>query len=111
MHDARQGRLFFAVHEGMLLALIYSFTSDEKYWYAYGASRAEKRNLMPSYLLQWEVMRWVKQHGLWYYEMVSVPNPENLNENDSLWGVYRFKVGFGGEISDFLDASICPSKG
>ena len=110
MHDAGNGRLFFATHEGMPLAGIYSFTFGEKYWYTYGASRDEKRNLMPTYLLQWEVMRWAKRNGLRYYDMVGVPNPENLNEGDSLWGVYKFKVGFGGEIADSLGCLDLPIR-
>lgn len=110
MYDAGQGNLFFAMHEGTPLAAIYAFTFGEKCWYTYGASNNEKRNLMPTYLLQWEVMRWAKRHGVTYYDMVGVPNPENLNENDSLWGVYRFKVGFGGEILDTLGCLDLPIK-
>jgi lipid II:glycine glycyltransferase (peptidoglycan interpeptide bridge formation enzyme) len=66
---------------------------------------------MPTYLLQWEVMRWARERGKRYYDMVAVPRPENLHEEDPLWGVYRFKVVFGGEIADFLVASIYPSNG
>ena len=100
MHDAGQGRLFFAEHEGTPLAGMYIFTFGEKYWYMYGASSDEKRNLKPNYLLQWEVMRWARRHGLTHYDMVGVPKSEELNEGSSLWNVYKFKEGFGGEISD-----------
>lgn len=110
MHDAGRGRLFFAVHEGAPLAGIYVYTFGKKYWYIHGGSSNEKRNLMPNYLLQWEVMRWARQQGLVYYDMVGVPRPENLNENDSLWGVYRFKAGFGGEVADFLGCLDLPVK-
>jgi peptidoglycan pentaglycine glycine transferase (the first glycine) len=110
MQDAGCGHLFFAVHEGRPLAGIYVYTFGKKYWYIHGGSSNEKRNLMPNYLLQWEVMRWARRRGLTYYDMVGVPRPENLNENDSLWGVYRFKAGFGGEISDFLGCLDLPVK-
>ena len=110
MHDVGQGHLFFAIHEGAPLAGIYASAFGKKYWYSYGVSTNEKRSLMPTYLLQWEVMRWAKRHGLRYYDMVGVPQPENLNENDSLWGVYRFKVGFGGEIADTLGCLDLPLK-
>jgi len=65
---------------------------------------------MPNYLLQWEAMLWARQRGLICYDMVGVPRPENLNEGDSLWGVYRFKAGFGGEIADFLGCLDLPVK-
>ena len=102
MHDAGQGRLFFAEHEGTALAGMYVFSFGEKYWYMYGASSDEKRNLKPNYLLQWEVMRWAKGRGLRHYDMVGVPKPEDLDESSSLWNVYKFKEGFGGELVDSL---------
>jgi peptidoglycan pentaglycine glycine transferase (the first glycine) len=102
MDAAGQGRLFFAEHEGTPLAGMYVFTFGEKYWYMYGASSDEKRNLKPNYALQWEVMRWAKERGMTHYDMVGVPKPEELNEGSSLWNVYKFKEGFGGEISDSL---------
>ena len=55
------------------------------------------------------MMRWAKRRGAKYYDMV-VPRPDSLNENDSLWGVYRFKMGFGGEIVEFLGCLDLPIK-
>ncbi len=110
MYDTGQGRLFFARHEGTPLAGIYVFTFGEKYWYMYGASGDEKRNLKPNYLLQWEVMRWAKERGLTHYDMVGVPKLEDLDESSSLWGVYKFKEGFGGEISDSPGCYDLPVK-
>jgi lipid II:glycine glycyltransferase (peptidoglycan interpeptide bridge formation enzyme) len=110
MHDAGQGRLFFAEHEGTPLAGMYVFTFGEKYWYMYGASSEEKRNLKPNYLLQWEVMRWARNRGLTHYDMVGVPKSEELNEGSSLWSVYKFKEGFGGEIVDSLGCFDLPVR-
>jgi lipid II:glycine glycyltransferase (peptidoglycan interpeptide bridge formation enzyme) len=102
MYDAGRAHLFFAEHEGERLAGMLVYTLGTKYWYTLGASTNEKRNLMPTYLLQWEVMRWAKARGITYYDMVAIPNPDELNENSPMWGLYRFKVGFGGEIAEFL---------
>jgi peptidoglycan pentaglycine glycine transferase (the first glycine) len=110
MHDAGQGYLFFASHEGTPLAGMYVFTFGEKYWYIYGASSDEKRNLKPNYLLQWEVMRWARGRGLTHYDMVGVPKPEDLDESNSLWSVYKFKEGFGGELLDTLGCYDLPVK-
>jgi peptidoglycan pentaglycine glycine transferase (the first glycine) len=110
MHDAGQGYLFFAEHEGRPLAGMYVFTFGEKYWYMYGASSDEKRNLKPNYLLQWEVMRWARERGLTHYDMVGVPKPEELDERTSLWGVYKFKEGFGGELADTLGCFDLPVR-
>src|ERR687885_935894 len=110
MHDAGQGHLFFAKHEGTPLAGMYVFTFGEKYWYMYGASSDKKRNLKPNYILQWEVMRWAKRRGLTHYDMVGVPKPEELDESSSLWGVYKFKEGFGGEIANSLGCFDLPVR-
>lgn len=109
MYGAGRAHLFFATHGGERLAAMLVYTFGHKYWYMLGASTNEKRNLMPTHLLQWEVMRWAKRRGITYYDMVAVPSPDNLDESHSLYGVYRFKVGFGGEIEDFvgcLDLSV-----
>lgn len=110
MYDAGQGRFFFATHEGTPLAGIYIFTFGGKYWYMHGASGSKKRNLMPTHRLQWEVMLWAKQRGMTYYDMVGARKPENVRENDPVLGVYNFKVGFGGEIVDFLGCLDLPVK-
>ncbi len=110
MHDVGRGHLFFAEYEGTPLAGMYVFTFGEKYWYMYGASSDEKRNLKPNYILQWEVMRWAKERGLTHYDMVGVPKPEDLDESSSLWGVYKFKEGFGGELVDTIGCFDLPVR-
>jgi peptidoglycan pentaglycine glycine transferase (the first glycine) len=110
LFDAGRARLFFATHEGERLAAMLVYTFGRKYWYAQGASTDEKRNLMPTYLLQWELMRWARRQGISYYDMVAVPSPDSLDESHPLYGVYKFKVGFGGEMADFLGCLDLPVK-
>jgi lipid II:glycine glycyltransferase (peptidoglycan interpeptide bridge formation enzyme) len=50
-------------------------------------------------------MRWARSKGAEKYDLWGVPdeNEESLetgftDRNDGLWGVYRFKRGFGGEV-------------
>jgi lipid II:glycine glycyltransferase (peptidoglycan interpeptide bridge formation enzyme) len=110
MHDAGQGHLFLAVHEGAPLAGVFVFTFGEKYWFMHGASSTEKRSYTPNHLLQWELMRWAKRRGMRHYDMVGIPKPEDRNENDPYYGVYKFKIGFGGEVTDFLGCLDLPIK-
>jgi lipid II:glycine glycyltransferase (peptidoglycan interpeptide bridge formation enzyme) len=60
---------------------------------------------MPNYLLQWEAIRWAKSQGCCEYDLWGVPDVDLAtletnftSRNDGLWGVYRFKRGFGGEL-------------
>jgi lipid II:glycine glycyltransferase (peptidoglycan interpeptide bridge formation enzyme) len=60
---------------------------------------------MPTYAVQWAAMQWAKARGCTTYDLWGVPDfPEAALEkqfterSDGLWGVYRFKRGFGGEL-------------
>lgn len=97
--------LLAAYYENTPLAYLMLFVSGNRSWYFYGASDNSQRNLMPTYLLQWEAMRWAKDHGALEYDLWGIPDADEdeLEENfsdrsDGLWGVYRFKRGFGGQI-------------
>ncbi len=100
-----QCRLLMAEYDGILLAGLMVFARGKNAWYFYGASGDERRELMPTYLLQWEAIRWARQQGCESYDLWGIPDvPENELEQsftrrqDGLWSVYRFKRGFGGEI-------------
>lgn len=97
--------LLVAEFEGRPLAALMVFRHGKRAWYVYGASNDEERNRMPAYLLQWEAMRWAKTQGCEEYDLWGVPDEEESaleagfeTRHDGLWGVYRFKRGFGGEL-------------
>jgi len=97
--------LLVAEAEGRTLAALMAFAWGNRSWYFYGASSDEERNLMPTYLLQWQAMRWAQSQGCLEYDLWGVPDAgeEELEQNfteraDGLWGVYRFKRGFGGRL-------------
>ncbi len=100
-----QCELLSAEYEGRVLAMLMVFASGSRSWYFYGASSDEERSRMPTYLLQWEAMRWAASRGCQTYDLWGIPDlDEDQLENqfsersDGLWGVYRFKRGFGGEL-------------
>lgn len=103
--------LLVARYEGRALAALMVFRRGRRAWYLYGASMDEGRELMPNYLLQWEAMRWARRCGSDEYDLWGVPDrDEDLLENgfesrhDGLWGVYRFKRGFGGQVRRAVQA-------
>ena len=77
-------------------------------WYLYGMSRSAHREKMPNHLLQWEAMRWAKSGGCAHYDLVGIPG--RPDPSDSLWGLYRFKVGFGGELLRTIGAWDFPLR-
>ncbi|MCZ2127064.1 MAG: peptidoglycan bridge formation glycyltransferase FemA/FemB family protein [Anaerolineales bacterium] len=97
--------LLLAEYENKPLAALMVFANGKRAWYVYGASNNEERNRMPTYLLQWEAMRWAKARGCEDYDLWGVPDEDEAtleaqfeSRHDGLWGVYRFKRGFGGEV-------------
>ena len=103
--------LLLAEYEGRQLAALMVFARGKRAWYMYGASNDQERNRMPTYLLQWEAMRWVRSKGAEEYDLWGVPDAgeETLEaqfteRDDGLWGVYRFKRGFGGELKRAMQA-------
>ena len=97
--------LFVAEYEGEPLAGVMAFAYGGQGSYLYGASNNDHREKMPAYAVQFEAMKWAKRQGCEYYDMWGVPD-EDLDDlegkfkerNDGLWGVYRFKRGWGGEV-------------
>ena len=103
--------LLLASYEGQPLAGLMAFAQGGTAWYLYGASNNQERNRMPTYLLQWEAIRWAKTKGCQSYDLWGVPDqPEAVleteftNRSEGLWGVYRFKRGFGGEVRRTIGA-------
>lgn len=74
-----------AEYEGVALAHVILFRFGKTCWYFYGASSSEHRNLMPTYLLQWEAMRWAKANGCTRYDLWGAPN--TFDEFDDVGGV------------------------
>ena len=88
--------------DGEPVAAIFVFYFAGRAYYVYGMSRNVHREKMPTYLLQWEAMKRAKARGCTTYDLWGAP--EVFNESDSMWGVYRFKAGLGGEVVRTLGA-------
>ena len=90
---------------GEAVAMVIVFRLAGRAWYMYGASRSAHRDKMPNHLLQWEAMRWARARGCTEYDLWGVPDEDEATleanfetRHDDLWGVYRFKRGFGGQL-------------
>jgi lipid II:glycine glycyltransferase (peptidoglycan interpeptide bridge formation enzyme) len=97
--------ILVAEYAGRPLAALMVFALGERAYYLYGASTDEQRNRMPTYLLQWRAMQWARQRGCTEYDLWGVPDADEATlesqfetRSDGLWGVYRFKRGFGGQV-------------
>jgi lipid II:glycine glycyltransferase (peptidoglycan interpeptide bridge formation enzyme) len=112
-HPAGKCDLLFAYYDGKPIAGLMLFVQGKTAWYLYGASTEVERNRMPTYLLQWEAIRWAKSKGCLEYDLWGIPDQDEDElekvftakaSHDGLWGVYRFKRGFGGNIRRTIGA-------
>jgi peptidoglycan pentaglycine glycine transferase (the first glycine) len=107
-------RLLLATYGGRVIAGLMVFAFGQRAWYMYGASSDRERNRMPNHLLQWEAIRWVREQGCLTYDLWGIPDevgkePEKYertvaDRRGGLWGVYRFKQGFGGQVVRYVGA-------
>jgi lipid II:glycine glycyltransferase (peptidoglycan interpeptide bridge formation enzyme) len=94
--------LVVAHKDGVLLAGAVLLTFGEEAYYLYGASAREGDNLYASYLVQYEALSVVRDHGARRYDMWGIPCEPH--ENHPLWGVYGFKRKFGGREERYAGA-------
>ena len=81
-------RIYIAEHEGEPLSGAICIHYGNKTWYIYGASSNNKRNLMPNYAMQAEMIRWGFENGSKIYDFGGVFILDKTN------GLYKFKEGF-----------------
>ncbi len=110
------GRLLLAYYGDELVAGIVVTAFGRESIYLYGASGNSHRDKMPNHALQWAAMKWAKAQGCVSYDLWGVPDevgiePEKYSRmgdygRGGLWGVYRFKLGFGGIVQRSIGAWI-----
>ncbi|MEG1009489.1 MAG: peptidoglycan bridge formation glycyltransferase FemA/FemB family protein [Clostridia bacterium] len=81
-------RIYISSHDDDNLSAAIALKYTNKLFYIYGASSNEKRNLMPNYLMQFEMIKWAKECNLDLYDFGGVKVLSNDN------GLYKFKIGF-----------------
>ena len=96
-------RLYMAYLDGKPIAGTIAILYGDKCWYLYGASSNKHRNVMPNYLLQWEMIKWALENNCNVYDFRGVSG--DLDENSPLYGLYRFKKGFNGDFTEFFETS------
>jgi lipid II:glycine glycyltransferase (peptidoglycan interpeptide bridge formation enzyme) len=92
--------------EPVAALIVYHFGDTTTYMY--GMSRSIHRKKMPNHLLQWEAIRWAKIRGCTTYDFWGAP--DELDPKDPMWGVYRFKQGFGARIVRTIGAWDRPTR-
>ncbi|MCA1668981.1 MAG: peptidoglycan bridge formation glycyltransferase FemA/FemB family protein [Thermomicrobia bacterium] len=104
------GALLCAEYGGEIVAAAIVLRGGPKAIYLAGASSDTHREHMPTYALQYAALQWARDAGCMHYDLWGIPptdtppdavQGEQQNVRDGLWGVYRFKQGFGGDVVSY----------
>lgn len=90
------------------VAGLFLFYFAGRAYYLYGMSRDVHREKMPNALLQWQAIRRARANGCAVYDLWGAP--DEFDEGDSMWGVFRFKEGLGGQVVRTLGAWDYPAS-
>ena len=101
-------KLLMAYYEGKPISGVIPIMYGNKTWYLYGASSNEHRNLMPNYLLQWEMIKMAITRKDDVYDFRGVSGV--VDESHPQYGLYRFKKGFGATFTEFIGEVYIPFK-
>lgn len=71
-----------------------------KAWYLYGASENLLRDTMPNFLMQWAMISDSIDLDCYVYDFRGVSG--DLNPQNPLYGLYKFKKGFNGDFVEFI---------
>jgi peptidoglycan pentaglycine glycine transferase (the first glycine) len=107
-HAAGMAQPLVAEYQGRPLAAVVLVRYGARAIYMYGASTDAERQRMPNHLLQWEAIRWAKAQGCAVYDFWGAPDA--FVEDDPLWGVWRFKAGFNGQVVWHVGAWDYPAR-
>ena len=101
-------KLLMAYYEGKPISGVIPIFYGNKTWYLYGASSNQHRNLMPNYLLQWEMIKMAIARHDDVYDFRGVSGV--VDESHPQYGLYRFKKGFGATFTEFIGEVYIPFK-
>jgi len=101
-------RMYMGFYNGQAVCGAIATQYAGKTHYVYGASDNVYRNVMPNYLMQWEMISWAQENGCDIYDFLGVSG--DLDESNPFYGLYRFKRGFNGDLVELTGEFYIPFK-
>jgi lipid II:glycine glycyltransferase (peptidoglycan interpeptide bridge formation enzyme) len=100
LHKVGIAHLFTAVCENTTIAAWIVFVWKDTVYYPYGASSRTHREVMAPNLMLWEIVRWAKKQGLYYFDLWGALGPYP-DKNDPWYGFHRFKESYKPDLIEF----------
>ncbi len=106
--EASLAEILVAELNGEALAAAVPTRFGNTAWYLYGASSDRMREAMAPHAVMWAALSWAIQGGCETFDWWG--GPDSLEPSDPMWGVYRFKHGFGARFEVQSGAWDFPSN-
>lgn len=90
-----------------LAAALYIYNNHEVYYLSSG-SNPKYNAYMGAYRLQWEMIKFAKEHGIDRYNFYGVTG--DFSEDAEDFGVQRFKEGFNANVEEYIGDFVKPVK-
>ncbi len=91
-------------YKGQPLASMMVIFYKDTLFFPYGGSTHLYKEVMPFYLVYWEVIQLGKRRGAKYFDMWNCLTPEQENPKHPWYGFHRFKKGFNGQYLSYAGA-------
>ncbi len=100
---AGRGELFMAFYDNQPLGGVFVTMLGKKSQYKDGGFTREHSGVMAPYLIQWEIIKWLKTQAVVEYDLYGMPPLDALtNKAHSLSGLVQFKSGFSIEFTEYV---------
>ncbi|GAA4366150.1 lipid II:glycine glycyltransferase FemX [Agromyces bauzanensis] len=106
--EHERGQLYFAWHDGRVVAGAFVARYGRNAWYKDGGSLRDRPQLMASRLLQWEIIRDLAASGIERYDLGHVPPPAEPDAPGQ--GVLTFKSAFARDVLEYMPAFLLPHE-
>lgn len=108
-YDTDRGSFFFAYANGQVASAAFAMYLGRKSTQEGGVNARDKQAYISSHLLQWEIIKWMKDRGCLQHDLYGTPPSDQAG--DSSHPYYEsglFKTGFNGQITDYIGAFDLP---
>lgn len=100
LFEKNMANILVSYYEGEPVASWMIFNYDGTLYYPFGGSSNDNRNLMASNLMAWEAIKLGKKLNCKIFDMWGA----TADKNHSYWGFTKFKLGYGGELVEYIDS-------
>lgn len=102
-HDAGTGVLILGYSGDKPVAGIFGMVLGETSVYKDGASVREGLPTGTMNALQWELIRWAREHGALRHDLCGAPHSSRIDDTSHpLYGVGRYKLAFSKQVVDYV---------